>query len=280
MSTVTAGPTVLLDFTATWCQPCQAMAPAVDQLVAAGLPVRKVDIDREPQLAAQFRVTGVPCFVMLVNGQEVDRESGVTSPARLKQMLSRALAGAPNAGPQSSGPQTAGGTPVQLVSGPAAGGGFGSRGRGGMGQMAASAAPIRGQPGHPYPLPPMQGGPKVSLAECVQIDTRPQAAPASAPASIPEEPLAHALASPAPAGPQPLASHDDPQLQSHSRGRAGDGRSASPGTCPPLAPSTGAHPLTLRRRCCWPPAHGCGSKTPADTRGGRGRSSTRPSTKL
>ena len=72
------GQTELLDFSATWCGPCRQMQPIVDSLAAQGHPVRKVDIDQDRALAQRFRVTAVPCFVMLVDGQEVDRVVGGT----------------------------------------------------------------------------------------------------------------------------------------------------------------------------------------------------------
>lgn len=87
-----AGQTELLDFSATWCGPCKQMEPIVAQLVAQGYPVRKVDIDQQRDLAAKFRVQSVPCFVLLVNGQEVQR-TGPTSAANLKQVLDAAGAG-------------------------------------------------------------------------------------------------------------------------------------------------------------------------------------------
>lgn len=81
------GDTLLLDFSATWCGPCQQMKPIVHRLVEEGYPVRVVDVDREQQLAAQHRATGYPCFVMIVDGREVDRVVGMTSYDRLRQML-------------------------------------------------------------------------------------------------------------------------------------------------------------------------------------------------
>lgn len=80
---------VLLDFSATWCGPCRQVAPVVEQLERQGLPVRKVDIDQERQLASQFHVTGIPCFVLIVNGQEVQRASGYQSEQTLRSMVAR-----------------------------------------------------------------------------------------------------------------------------------------------------------------------------------------------
>ena len=85
-----AGETVLLDFTADWCGPCQSVRPLVEHLASAGYPVRQVNVDRNRALAAKYRVTSIPCFVMLVDGVEVDREVGPAGQQRLVQMLSRA----------------------------------------------------------------------------------------------------------------------------------------------------------------------------------------------
>lgn len=90
--TQAAPDTVLLDFYSDTCPPCRMMDPLVAQLVARGYPVRKVNVAQEPQLASQFQVTGVPCFVMICRGREIDREVGATSQERLKQMLDRAVA--------------------------------------------------------------------------------------------------------------------------------------------------------------------------------------------
>lgn len=81
------GETVLLDFYSDSCGPCRAMAPVVGQLTAKGYPVRKVNVQHDPATASRFGVRGIPCFVMLVDGREVDREVGATGVARLEQML-------------------------------------------------------------------------------------------------------------------------------------------------------------------------------------------------
>lgn len=81
-----AGETVLLDFHADWCAPCRAMNPTVQALSAKGYPVRKVNVDEEPDLARRHGVTSLPTFVMLANGQEVGRVTGSASLAQLERM--------------------------------------------------------------------------------------------------------------------------------------------------------------------------------------------------
>jgi S1-C subfamily serine protease len=66
------------------------MKPTVRAFVSAGYPIREVDVTRETDLARQHNVSGIPCFVMLVDGQEVDRVVGATTGQRLEQMFKRA----------------------------------------------------------------------------------------------------------------------------------------------------------------------------------------------
>jgi thiol-disulfide isomerase/thioredoxin len=79
---------VLLDFTATWCGPCQKMSPIVSRLEQQGYPIRKVDVDQERDLAERFGIKTIPTFVLVVGGREVMRQSGgETSEAQLRRML-------------------------------------------------------------------------------------------------------------------------------------------------------------------------------------------------
>lgn len=82
-----SGQTELLDFSATWCGPCRQMEPIIKELSGQGYTIRKIDIDQNRALASQYHITGVPCFVMLVDGQEVDRIIGATSREQLEQLL-------------------------------------------------------------------------------------------------------------------------------------------------------------------------------------------------
>ncbi|MCL4147415.1 UNVERIFIED_CONTAM: hypothetical protein GTU68_055919, partial [Idotea baltica] len=67
---------IVYDFGASWCVPCQQIAPLVNRLKREGLPIRKVDIEQEPELAERFRIARVPTFVLVVDGKEVLRKRG------------------------------------------------------------------------------------------------------------------------------------------------------------------------------------------------------------
>ena len=94
-----AGDIVLLDFSASWCGPCRSMAPLIGEISAAGWLVRHIDVDQETDLVRRFGVTGVPCYVLLVKGQEVGRINGATTRGELETLLakSRAPVGLPAA---------------------------------------------------------------------------------------------------------------------------------------------------------------------------------------
>lgn len=81
---------VLLDFGAEWCGPCRTMEPTVQRLERAGYPVRRVDIDQNPDLARRFGIGPVPCFVLAKNGHEMQRIVGATSHDRLVRMFQQA----------------------------------------------------------------------------------------------------------------------------------------------------------------------------------------------
>ena len=81
---------VLLDFSATWCGPCRQMVPVIDRLQAEGYPIKKLDYDRHRDLARQYGVDQIPCFVMTVDGQETGRVLGVVPAEQLEKMFSDA----------------------------------------------------------------------------------------------------------------------------------------------------------------------------------------------
>jgi thiol-disulfide isomerase/thioredoxin len=96
----------LLDFYADWCAPCRAMQPTIQAIEAKGYKVTKVNISQDQELAKKYGIQSVPCYVMLVDGKEVERLSGGTSFSRLEKMFKTAaakVAPAPN-DPLASGP--------------------------------------------------------------------------------------------------------------------------------------------------------------------------------
>ena len=99
--------TVMLDFSAPWCPSCRAMDPTVRELEARGYPVRRVNVDEEKALAGQLQVEKIPCFVMLVDGQEVDRVVGGTTYSRLERMCKAAAAAARRSAPPATVVQAA-----------------------------------------------------------------------------------------------------------------------------------------------------------------------------
>jgi thioredoxin 1 len=81
---------VLVDFYATWCGPCQTMMPVLEQLkkeLGEKVKIIKVDVDKNQPLAAQFKVRGVPAFLIFKDGKQVWRGAGVQPLADLKQQL-------------------------------------------------------------------------------------------------------------------------------------------------------------------------------------------------
>ena len=69
---------VLVDFWASWCGPCQALAPTIDEIAdeQPGIKVGKVNVDEQPELARQFRVMSIPTLMVFKNGDLVRREVG------------------------------------------------------------------------------------------------------------------------------------------------------------------------------------------------------------
>ena len=82
--------TVLVDFTATWCGPCKALSPIVDQIATelqGKVRVGKLDIDDAPMTASKFGIRGVPTLLVFKNGERAGQLVGLTSKAKILALL-------------------------------------------------------------------------------------------------------------------------------------------------------------------------------------------------
>jgi thioredoxin 1 len=71
---------VLVDFFATWCGPCQMLAPILKKVkseLGDAVSILKIDVDKNEALAAQYQVRGVPTMILFSQGKPVWRQSGV-----------------------------------------------------------------------------------------------------------------------------------------------------------------------------------------------------------
>ena len=77
---------VLVDFWATWCGPCQMLAPVLEEL-SQQVKVVKVDVDENPQLALAFQVASIPTVIAFRDGKVVNQSVGVVPKESLLALL-------------------------------------------------------------------------------------------------------------------------------------------------------------------------------------------------
>ena len=80
---------VLVDFWAPWCGPCRMVSPIVDEIAEenAAIKVAKINIDEQPQLAAQYGVMSIPTLIVFENGDIADKAVGARNKSFILQML-------------------------------------------------------------------------------------------------------------------------------------------------------------------------------------------------
>ena len=85
----TSDKTVLLDFYADWCVPCQRVSPIINEIADENpdIVVGKVNVDREGELAQMFAVSSIPMLVVMKNGKIVNQSVGARPKDQIIDML-------------------------------------------------------------------------------------------------------------------------------------------------------------------------------------------------
>ena len=81
---------VLLDFWASWCGPCAAVSPIVEEIAeenASTLKVGKVNVDTDIELAQRYRIASIPTFLVFKNGELTEKAIGLQSKEDLVNLL-------------------------------------------------------------------------------------------------------------------------------------------------------------------------------------------------
>ena len=80
---------VLVDFFAVWCGPCKMIAPILDEIAAEreDIKVCKINVDEEPELAAQYQVTSIPSLFVIKDGQVTAQSLGARPKPQILAML-------------------------------------------------------------------------------------------------------------------------------------------------------------------------------------------------
>ena len=80
---------VLVDFWASWCGPCRMVAPILEEIAneRSDVKVCKINVDEEPELAAEFRIMSIPTLIVMKDGKIVNQSAGAKPKSQILAML-------------------------------------------------------------------------------------------------------------------------------------------------------------------------------------------------
>ena len=85
---------VLIDFWASWCGPCRAVAPVMDELAEefnGKAKICKINVDDEAELSAKFRIMSIPTIMLYKNGEMVEKVIGARSKEEFSKLIEKNL---------------------------------------------------------------------------------------------------------------------------------------------------------------------------------------------
>ncbi len=88
------GQLALVDFWATWCAPCRALAPIIDEIAdryAGKIQVFKMDVDSNPETPGKFGIRGIPTVILFKGGKAVDQVVGAVPKDQIENLIRRAV---------------------------------------------------------------------------------------------------------------------------------------------------------------------------------------------
>ena len=79
---------VLVDFYADWCGPCKAMKPTLEKFKeSSDVPLIKVDVDKESEIAKKYGIRGIPCFIVIEDGEIKNKKIGLQNLDQLIELV-------------------------------------------------------------------------------------------------------------------------------------------------------------------------------------------------